>query len=274
MTMQRDLATQGPASRLRDALGEFLAAWSRRRVRPAPRPTRHFGAVLVLALCAVVAFVGYRYDAPTLSWTRGLSPPTIEMAEIATRLGLSGYIFALTALVGVGAVLARDWGAGRRIDAGLTQLALRAMFLFDTAAVSGLASQALKHLFGRSRPRLYDVVGPFHFDMISLNASYASFPSGHAVTAFAMATALAYLAPRLTPALFFLAVLVGASRVALQAHYLSDVLAGAGLGVGSAMLLRREFLARRLIFAPAADGIRLRGAGMIWPALKRAAARR
>ena len=253
--------------RLTGALGEFLRAW--RRDRPAsPRRARRAGpAFAALALCLSIGVVGYLFDADGVSWGRGLSQPTIHVFERITRLGQSDYVFALTVAAGALAVLARGRGFGARVDAGLTQLALRAMFLFDVAAVSGIASQVLKHLFGRARPRLYDTVGAFHFDVFAIHATYASFPSGHAVTAFAMATAILFLSPRWGWPLLALAALVGVSRVAIGAHYVSDVLAGAALGVASALLLRREFAARRLVFAETPRGLRPRGRGLIGRAL-------
>ena len=44
------------------------------------------------------------------------------------------------------------------------------------------------------------------------------------------------------------AVLIAASRVCVAAHYPSDVLAGACVGVSSALLIRRWFVLRRLGF--------------------------
>src|SRR5262249_24743258 len=126
----------------------------------------------------------------------------------------------------------------------------RATFVFATTLVSGLFSQILKHLFGRARPSLMEIVGPYHFDAFSISARYASFPSGHTVTAFAVALALAWFAPRLRWPLFALAALIGVSRIGVGAHYLSDVLAGAALGLGSTLLMRRMCGLRRIAFRP------------------------
>ena len=121
----------------------------------------------------------------------------------------------------------------------------------------------LKHMFGRARPKFIDIVGPLHFDAFSFDASFASFPSGHAVTAFAMAVGLGALAPKLRWPLLALAALVAASRVMIGAHYLSDVLAGAGLGFAAAVLVRRAFAARGIVFRRRDGGLRLRGAGLV-----------
>jgi len=57
-----------------------------------------------------------------------------------------------------------------------------------------------------------------------------SFPSGHTMTAFAIALVVSYFYPTLEWPLYFLAVSIALSRVVLGMHFLSDVLAGAVLG--------------------------------------------
>ena len=57
-----------------------------------------------------------------------------------------------------------------------------------------------------------------------------SFPSGHALNAFALAATLGLAVPILFPALLLLAVSIAASRVVLGVHFLTDALAGSALG--------------------------------------------
>ncbi|WP_434470925.1 phosphatase PAP2 family protein [Aeromonas veronii] len=63
-----------------------------------------------------------------------------------------------------------------------------------------------------------------------------SLPSGHTAAAFLIATILAAGFPLWAPLLFGWAALVGASRLLLGVHYLSDLVAGALLGGGCAVL--------------------------------------
>jgi undecaprenyl-diphosphatase len=64
-----------------------------------------------------------------------------------------------------------------------------------------------------------------------------SFPSGHTATAFAGATVLSAFAPRYRIPFYALACLIGFSRLYNGVHYPTDVLAGAVLGVVTALLL-------------------------------------
>jgi undecaprenyl-diphosphatase len=63
-----------------------------------------------------------------------------------------------------------------------------------------------------------------------------SFPSGHALNAFALATTLGLAVPLLWPVLLFLAVSIAASRVVLGVHFLTDALAGSAIGALAGVL--------------------------------------
>ncbi|MCE4553100.1 phosphatase PAP2 family protein [Pelomonas cellulosilytica] len=63
-----------------------------------------------------------------------------------------------------------------------------------------------------------------------------SFPSGHALHAFAFALLLSAFHPALAPLLWSFAVLVGLARVVLGLHFPSDVLSGALIGSVTAAL--------------------------------------
>lgn len=116
----------------------------------------------------------------------------------------------------------------------LRSAAIMLLAVFSTA----LALGTLKEFFMRARPD-YAVTALLHFPGIVLEDP--SFPSGHAAMAAAFFTALAYLfAPRLKTwvrrELFILfsvlAILaVGISRILLNVHWVSDVIAGWALGV-------------------------------------------
>ena len=94
----------------------------------------------------------------------------------------------------------------------------------------------------------------FNFSHFAGTEAYASFPSGHAVTAFALAFAVSALWPRLRIVMILYALLIASTRLVLLAHHPSDVVAGALVGIIGAMAVRYWFAARRLSFAIRADG--------------------
>lgn len=63
-----------------------------------------------------------------------------------------------------------------------------------------------------------------------------SFPSGHTAAAFVFATTCSYLIPESSALVFAWATAIGLSRVALGVHYPTDIVAGAVLGCGLAIL--------------------------------------
>jgi undecaprenyl-diphosphatase len=58
-----------------------------------------------------------------------------------------------------------------------------------------------------------------------------SFPSGHSITAFAVAISIGLFYPELAAYLLTVAFLIASSRIILGMHFLSDVIAGSAIGV-------------------------------------------
>ena len=104
-------------------------------------------------------------------------------------------------------------------------------FIFVAVFSAGLAVDVLKILVGRTRPKLLFADGTYDVTWFGLRADHWSFPSGHAATAAALMTALWCLWPR--PLWLYVAgaALVAASRVITGQHFLSDVIAGAAIGI-------------------------------------------
>jgi undecaprenyl-diphosphatase len=253
---------------LRHAGRNFVQRWRQPRDVQRDEALRRLDALVVIALAVVVLIVAVSGDEAIARAVRHFPAWVYPIFGAITRLGDSGYIFASSAIVTFAALLLRGRGQGVAFDRACLFLAERGFFIFAVNAVAGIVGQIAKHLFGRARPPLIDTVGPFHFDMFALKASFASFPSGHSLTAFGTALALAYMLPRWRWALLSVAVLVAVSRVIISAHYPSDVLAGASIGLGTAILLRRAFALRGITFRYLPHGPRLRGQGKIWPALQ------
>jgi membrane-associated phospholipid phosphatase len=142
---------------------------------------------------------------------------------------------------------------------GLSQRVLAAImvrigFLFTAIAVPSLFVTIVKRMIGRARPLVGGSLDPFLYSPFVWRVDYASMPSGHATTAFAALVAFGTLWPRARTVWLVYALLIAASRVVVTAHYPSDVLAGAVVGIVGAVLVRRYFAQRRLGFAIGPDG--------------------
>ena len=116
---------------------------------------------------------------------------------------------------------------------GLAILALGGKTRFEAVGAAGIASalsillfQWLKRLTGRRRPCEIEP----HCWATLLPPDQFSFPSGHTMTAFAVAIPLLLFYPTLTIGLLFCAFSIAISRVLLGMHFLSDVVAGAAIG--------------------------------------------
>ena len=107
--------------------------------------------------------------------------------------------------------------------------------------VAQLLSYGMRDLIDRRRPPL---VYPEPKPLVGVPHSGA-FPSGHASTAFACATVLAWASPRLRIPAFLLAAAIAWSRVYVGVHWPLDVLGGAVLGVLVATALLTLVASRR-----------------------------
>ena len=110
---------------------------------------------------------------------------------------------------------------------------------------SGIVTPAIKLVTGRSRPR--DNSGVYHFKPFSNGNS--SFPSGHTTEAFALASVISdhYDETWVTCTSYSIASLVGLARTYHQAHFASDVVAGAMIGtlVGKSVVAHNAEFAHR-----------------------------
>ncbi len=103
--------------------------------------------------------------------------------------------------------------------------------LFSTAIVGGIVSTLAKETFKVMRPPA--VLAPEQFHLIGHKLELVSFPSGHTLTAFAVAALLIFglqLRGWRLAGVLALASLIGLSRLAVGAHWPLDVLGGAVLG--------------------------------------------
>ncbi|MGH6880039.1 phosphatase PAP2 family protein [Hypericibacter sp.] len=132
--------------------------------------------------------------------------------------------------------------------------AFAAAFLFATVALAGILTNLIKLLVGRSRPNSFLHEGIYEFRPWHLAADLRGFPSGHATTVFALAFAFAMIQPRWRLPAFAVAIVIAATRVIINAHFLSDVVGGMVVALLTAVWLRSIFERRGWRFAGEADG--------------------
>ena len=145
------------------------------------------------------------------------APKWVRMSAIAATRAGDGWLWYLVGL------LILLFGGENRFAATASA---------GSAAVVGIGIFVLvKKLSGRKRPCEIEPHCWAHL----LPPDRFSFPSGHTITALAVAIALGEYYPALLPPLLFCALAIAISRILLGMHFLSDVLAGAVLGAGLAV---------------------------------------
>lgn len=191
-------------------------------------------AAIVLTVAGFVV-----WDQPVLEAVRsGLAQDWTEVARFFSRYGdfpflLAGGVVALALSLRLRSV---SWS---RI--------LTAMVL--AGIMAGLASNLVKLGTGRVRPRVEQIqhgwYGPKHEDQwVSFQHNFQSFPSSHASCAFGFFFPLFLSRRWVGTAGLLVAAAIAWSRVQLNAHHLSDVAAGALLGILTGWLVWRWIVAR------------------------------
>ncbi len=184
------------------------------------------GAIVAWVLAAVLSAAA---DGPVARWVHssGLEAkgphgsPHYEISLFAKSPG--NFLFSTLPLaIGFGL-----WHS-RRVEASI-------QFLGSASAV-GILDTLLKWGTGRHRP--IKGIDPFSFTPFEggfrgILAPNLTFPSGHTMLAFAMATSVCLLveARGAWVIAYGIGIVVGLERVTENAHYVSDVVVGAGCGV-------------------------------------------
>jgi len=237
---------------------------------PAWRAPRRIAIGAVVALVAVVATMVW-VDAWAVDVARRLPQPLVTFFDWLTDFGKSVRLLVPIGLLLAAIAVVDSPALARMSRCVLAALAVRLGFLFAAVALPGLVFTIAKRLIGRARPLVEGSAAPFSYRPLGWSVEYASFPSGHATDAFAIATAVGALWPRTRPIMWTYAVLIAISRIVLTAHFPSDVIAGAVVGTMGALVVRDWFAARGLAFSLASDGQVRPLPGPSWARIKRVA---
>ncbi len=162
---------------------------------------------------SMLNFIAVR-DHRVMHKVNGWQPPRwIRLWMICATRGGDGWLWYTMGLI----ILL--FGGGQRF---------LALACAGTAAGLGiLVFLKLKRLAGRRRPC---AIEPSCWSRL-LPPDQFSFPSGHTITAFAVSLPMMHFYPDLTAGLLFCACSIALSRILLGLHFLSDVVAGAAIGM-------------------------------------------
>lgn len=195
------------------------------------RQNRWFLALLLFFLCVGFIWVYTVPKGTLILWFSAHRNPTLDLIFRAGTQGgeVAGFLIALLCLL----ALRYRWA-----------LALPALTIGVT-----LISNTTKTLFHQPRPARYFEAQGLLDELIpvsgvTLHSGFNSLPSGHTMAGFAFFAFVAFCLPSKrigAIVMFCAALLVGISRIYLAQHFELDVLLGALLGVGLAMLFYRLF---------------------------------
>ncbi len=213
--------------------------------------------VAVTGTLAGVVAVGFAFDIPMRNKTQSHQTSTLdELTKVVEPFG-AGYSWAVIGAYGIAGFVFHDPGARDiAIDSVIASL-----------LASGIITPTLKFVIGRARPNESVSSTTFH----PFSGSDNAFPSGHATQAFAVASVISASSDQawVSIAAYTVAGLVGFARIYHNAHWTSDVTAGAIIGtvVGRGVVTLNKRLRAgdgkvRVAFAPML-GRDARGAGLL-----------
>lgn len=229
-------------------LQRWIVALGRRPQARAPRWPAGAMVAIALIVAGTVASM-FLIDAPVTGWARHLPLWLIGPADEVTNFGLSGWFlyplgFSLLFLAAVTTPTLPPM-----VQGVLALVVGRVGFLFTAIALPSLFATIAKRLIGRARPFVGPHDDPFAYMPFIWRPEYASMPSGHATTAAAAAIAIGAIWPRLRVPMWLYALIIMCSRVIIDVHHPSDVIAGGLVGVIGALIVRRWFAERQLAFS-------------------------
>jgi membrane-associated phospholipid phosphatase len=229
----------------------------------------------LVVLTACLLLVAVFLDAPVRALALSLDPSLKAVLRGVTGFGNSAWP------LGIGLALLALFELLRRSSTPILSDHLKTcrsvvLLVMTSVALSGFLASLTKHMIGRIRPSTDADAMVLEFSVMAFRSGWAAFPSGHATTALAAATALALCFPRHAWGWMAIGALAAVSRALIGVHWLTDCLAGMVLGAVVATLVHQKLLDRghQLKTAPIAVRAVAAGAGAAVLALARFQVRR
>lgn len=115
------------------------------------------------------------------------------------------------------------------------------LFAFASFLLSGILVQVFKHIIGRRRPYADETLSSYQFHPFSANYEHHSLPSGHSQVLFTAAAVMMVAFPKFRWLWLILAAVFASTRAITLNHWISDVIAGAAMGLLGTVLALRLF---------------------------------
>lgn len=175
---------------------------------------------LTLAAVSGTGLFVFAFDQDVRVYTQDRFTPSLDKAaSFFAFFGDGGVLLGMSAAVYAAGEIGNDVG-----------LRKTAILSLESLVAASILDWAIKLISGRARPYTGESSRSFH--PFSFRNSNWSFPSGHAVASFAIATTIAEQtkSPVVDILAYGLAALAGISRIYENKHWASDVFIGAALG--------------------------------------------
>ena len=186
--------------------------------------------MLWLGLALLIAGIpAWFYDRKAAHFFRDNLPRPALIFLLKTTDGAKGGPWIIA--IGLLYLGTQAWVAFRGESPGARYASDISLALLASLVVGSVVLHAIKLFLGRRRPRDDFEHGLYGFTFFRWTLQHNSFPSGHALTIFCVATWASALVPTFTPLWFAVALYFGMSRAVLAVHFMSDVAIGAAIGI-------------------------------------------
>jgi len=167
------------------------------------------------------------------------TPAIVEFGRLGSHYGQWNWLMVPCLIAAIVAWLRRDAGCLRVI-----------CIMVIACSLAGTAANVVRVAAGRTRPSAPPAVAPGWYGprangtWVGFNSNYEAFPSAHTAVSMALVAPLLLMRRRLGFLLLPLPLVIGAARICVNAHHLSDVTSGAFLGFAVAAWFQWEIAPR------------------------------